>query len=566
MSMKNSFHIDFIEQLQGGMLHIEGYVIGDTDKVMARTVSGDVSFAPNGAKHTHETPQKDMMQVDVLSADIVVGTIDRLEFLDSTLRPMYIYANRYSGLGNLTGSYMKKNKRLYRKGRRAIVVRDGTKFRTALYEILFLLRIIGHWRLTSARYALYGKGRVANRISKSILILGEAVVTIPYALLLRITARIYKAHKKHPIWLVSDRGAAAGDSGEAFFRHISKQHSNDDYDIYFVLSKHSSDKSRIEQVGPVLDPGSFAYKLKFLLADKVISSHADVEVTNPFLRHIDRYVDHYRFDFVFLQHGIIRNDLSGWLNRYEKNISLFVTSAQREYDSLLKYPYYYRPENILLSGLPRYDLLENNPHKKLILAPTYRKGLLRLRTNQYGARGYDNEFKTSEYFLFYNRLLTDKRLHVAMKTAGMTGEFYLHPNFAAQRRDFAKNNYITIPNYPYDYKRAFAEGTLLVSDYSSVVFDFAYLKKPILYTHFDVETFFEGHTYTRGDFFSDEADGFGPVTYTYDDLVTQIIASIKDGCKMNKEYEERVDNFFKWHDRQNSERVYQAITRQQKEA
>ena len=33
----------------------------------------------------------------------------------------------------------------------------------------------------------------------------------------------------------------------------------------------------------------------------------------------------------------------------------------------------------------------------------------------------------------------------------------------------------------------------LVTDYSSVFFDFAYLKKPILYTQFDVESLTENH-------------------------------------------------------------------------
>ena len=33
------------------------------------------------------------------------------------------------------------------------------------------------------------------------------------------------------------------------------------------------------------------------------------------------------FDFVFLQHGIIKDDLSKWLQKRNKKIDLFVTSA-----------------------------------------------------------------------------------------------------------------------------------------------------------------------------------------------------------------------------------------------
>ena len=38
--------------------------------------------------------------------------------------------------------------------------------------------------------------------------------------------------------------------------------------------------------------------------------------------------DLYEFDFVFLQHGVVQDDLSGWLNKYQKNVRIFVTSAR----------------------------------------------------------------------------------------------------------------------------------------------------------------------------------------------------------------------------------------------
>ena len=38
-------------------------------------------------------------------------------------------------------------------------------------------------------------------------------------------------------------------------------------------------------------------------------------------------------DYVFLQHGITKDDLSSWLNT-KKNMSLFVTATQDEYNSI----------------------------------------------------------------------------------------------------------------------------------------------------------------------------------------------------------------------------------------
>lgn len=438
-------------------------------------------------------------------------------------------------------------------------------------ELRMWVQIILNWRLRSA-YVQLQKLRTRNlkqlrfktkifEVLKPILIIGESVLMIPRAFILRAAYYVAVRNKKRPLWIISDRGMAAGDNGEALFRYITSLKERP-ADVYFVISKKSKDYDRIKAIGPTLNQSSLRYKLKFLLADKIISSQADIETTNPFIRQGDHYIDLFTFDFIFLQHGIIRHNLSTWLNRFNKNISLFITSAQKEYDSIFSNPYYYEADKVLLSGLPRYDYLNNTPNKKLILAPTYRKNLAKAKTDKNGARSYDPTFKASEYRTFYNRFMNDGRLRAALREAGMIGEFYLHPVFSAQRQDFDENKEFTILNFPYDYKKAFSEGELLVSDHSSVVFDFAYLKKPVAYAHFDVDTFFDGHSYDKSNFFVDEDDGFGGVYYDYDTLVEGVVESIKDGCAMSEKYRNRVDNFFYKIDQDNCKRVYDAIIRE----
>ena len=80
--------------------------------------------------------------------------------------------------------------------------------------------------------------------------------------------------------------------------------------------------------------------------------------------------------FIFLQHGVIQNDLSDWLNRYNKNISLFVTTTNQEYQSILTYPYYYDEKVVKKTGLPRYDLLYHNEKKYITIMPTWRAYLV----------------------------------------------------------------------------------------------------------------------------------------------------------------------------------------------
>ena len=68
----------------------------------------------------------------------------------------------------------------------------------------------------------------------------------------------------------------------------------------------------------------------------------------------------------------------------------------------------------------------------------------------------------------------------------------------------------------------------MLTDYSSVAFDFAYLRKPIVYAHFDKEAFFSGeHSYTAG-YFDYERDGFGE-----SDCVLGFLDAFRDGAKFD---------------------------------
>ena len=97
----------------------------------------------------------------------------------------------------------------------------------------------------------------------------------------------------------------------------------------------------------------------------------------------------------------------------------------------------------------------------------------------------------------------------------------------------------------------------MITDYSSVAFDFAYLHKPIVYTQFDVEQFFSKH-YLKG-YFDYVRDGFGEVEYDLDSTVDRIIEYMGNGCLLKDEYRKRIDTFFAFHDRQCCERVFAKI-------
>jgi len=294
-----------------------------------------------------------------------------------------------------------------------------------------------------------------------------------------------------------------------------------------------------------------------LLADKIISSQADDWVTNPFGRKQGYYRDLYNADFIFLQHGIIKDDLSVWLNCYEKNMKIFVTSADNEYKSVINGDYGFKEDIVKLTGLPRYDNLYDEKQKIITIMPTWRLSLASF-TQKDGLRPYSFSYKKSEYFKFYNNLINDKQLLEVMEKYGYIGIFVVHPSHVENYIDYENNNYFKIENDYADYQKIFREASLLITDYSSVAFDFAYLRKPVIYTQFDKEEFFKSHLYTEG-YFDYEKDGFGPVVYKYEDTVNEIIKYIENNCELNNKYQKRIDKFYKFNDRNNCKRVYEEI-------
>ena len=377
-------------------------------------------------------------------------------------------------------------------------------------------------------------------------------------LFVRIVYSIFKLFNNKKIWIVSDRPIVAGDNGFAFFRYLSTV-DNKQIKKYFVIDKKSSDYNKVKEYGKCLKYGSFYYKLMFLLSDKIISSQADPWVTNPFGWDIVYYQDLINNDFVFLQHGIIKDDLSTWLNIYQRRIKIFVTSVKDEYNSIIENSNYgYDKDVVKLTGLPRYDYLEDEKEKIIAILPTWRLSIAGNIDSETGMRVKNLNFKNSNYYNFYNRLINDSRLIDKMKETGYKGFFAVHPSHIANADDFEDNDVIKVLDEVPNYNEIFRKSSLLVSDYSSTPFDFAYMKKPVVYTQFDREDFFKSHLYTEG-YFSYEKNGFGPVLYDYDDTVNTIIKYIENDCIMEEKYKKRVDKFFCYTDKNNCKRVYEAI-------
>lgn len=377
--------------------------------------------------------------------------------------------------------------------------------------------------------------------------------------LVRAYSKLKNKLNKKQVWLLSDSIHRADDNGKIFFQYLCKKKPKK-VKLYFVIAKHSPDYNELKKYGKVVDFNSNRKKLLHLQATKIISSAFDEHVINPFEKYKELYRDLLvTQEFIFLQHGIIKDDMSSLLDRYKKNCSLFVTSALEEYQSILECDYYYSEKNVLLSGLPRYDSLYHNSKKLISIMPTWRRYLASKFDTNIGVWKLNHDFQNSSYFQFYNELLNHKSLLVKAKELNYTFIFMPHPNIAPHIDLFSRNENVEFICYSKPYREIYAESDLIINDYSSASFDFSYLRKPVIYTHFDKDEFFLGrHSYIQG-YFDYERDGFGEVEYDIESTVARIIEYMENGCQLKDKYRERIDNFFAFNDQNNCERVYNAI-------
>lgn len=332
-------------------------------------------------------------------------------------------------------------------------------------------------------------------------------------------------NKKKPIWMFMDRTDRADDNAEALFEYVQKDR---DIDSYFVIEESSKDYERLSKIGKTVPLYSEEHFLLALTADYILSSQCNGVVENPFWEKAEYFRDLYHNPkLIFLQHGVIKDDMSPTLNRFHTNFTGFITSTEAEYQSILQYPYDYTEQEVWLTGLPIFDKLYDNPQKIILIMPTWRKHLMHQEWNESQNKMdwvLNDGFENSIYFKRYDSLLHNRQLQAFCCKNGYRLAFMPHPIIEPYAKYFLRDgDDIFLWDASKSYLDAFAEGNLMITDYSSVAFEFAYLNKPVLYYQFDSEEFFATHTYRKG-YFDYEKDGFGEVV-TEEKALVDIITS-----------------------------------------
>lgn len=355
----------------------------------------------------------------------------------------------------------------------------------------------------------------------------------------------YPFLKNRRIWFYTDFPTIADDNGKYLFKYSVDQNEKG-IDKYFIIDENTSDYEKMKEIGPVIGYKSMKHRILGLFAEKIITSHPDNNYIYAFWGHYPNFAGLLKSSTIFLQHGITLNNISGWLNKYDKNLDMMVTASKMEYDSIFKYYYNYEKDIIHLVGFPRFDSLRDEKTKTLLLMPSWRRYLT--NENKY-------TISNSSYFKTYNSLINNKKLIEKTKELGYNVIFRPHPHVYQYIGLFDENDVIKIDYERGSYQELFKKGALLITDYSSVAFDFAYLKKPVLYYQYGEDYHFN----LEESYFDYETMGFGEVCKTEDELVDMICEYMENGCEMKEKHAQNVEDYFTFTDHNNCQRVHDAI-------
>lgn len=369
---------------------------------------------------------------------------------------------------------------------------------------------------------------------------------IQYCFFCLITPLAYLLYKNKYPWIICERGDDARDNGYIMFKYL--RHEQQYINVYYLIKKKSVDYPKVKSLGKVVRYKSFKHWLLYRAAECRMSTHLTAFAPGNY---IGEWFKHHKQGGinVFLQHGITHNEFPS--NYYEYNGSdLFICGAKPEYDHISKNCHY--PEgNVVYTGFSRFDELHNYETKNQILVmPTWRSYLQGLSKV---------EFKQSKYFQAWDSLLRSKELNDKLEKENTKLVFYIH--YSLQKYSDCFTGYdsnVTIADFNhYDVQTLLKESIFLITDYSSIFFDFAYMRKPLIYYQFDENEFYDKH-YQRS-YFNHRENGFGEVVNNEQNLTSSIIKLMDCNYKLDEMYLKRINYFFTLYDSNNSKRIFDSI-------
>lgn len=346
--------------------------------------------------------------------------------------------------------------------------------------------------------------------------------------------------KDDNIWLIGERYNTAQDNGIVFFNWLRE---NTAVEAYYVIEDNNEDFELIRHNPHVVVFGSQQHFDVALKAKVLLGTH-DLENILPYkpAAGFFGYEETYK---VFLQHGVLgRKNVEYHKKYYDLPFDLFIVSSDAEKSAIVVDEMGYDEDEVVVTGLARFDqLVQTEAPKDILLMPTWRDWI-----------NTDARFLESDYFAAYSSLIRNEKLLQLLDDYKVNLNFYPHyraQDYFQHESEHLHDRIKFIPFGSETVQNLLLRHALLLTDYSSVSFDFSLLKKPVIYFHFDEERFFR-----RGILRPIEETFIGGIATTEDEMVELIRERIKHQFS-NYDYD--ISGIIKYNNLSNCERIYEQV-------
>lgn len=273
----------------------------------------------------------------------------------------------------------------------------------------------------------------------------------------------------------------AQENGFLFFKYLVEKYKRR-YNIYYLISKESTDLNNLASYQNHIVYYKTVENIQLIQqADVICHTHMS-EYALPFISNKTKAFLQKK-NRIFLQHGILGSrDVSNLYGNSEdeKVADKFIVSSAQEKDIIVR-DYNFQEDNVVITGLARFDrvikerrktLKKFKNRKKILVMPTWRRGLNVLSDEQFLGTSYYKEFQS---------LITSQSLEELAKRKNLSISFYLHRNFQQYTHLFESDFVQVLAQNEYAVNELLADYQILITDYSSVGSDFALMHKKVLY-------------------------------------------------------------------------------------
>ena len=212
-------------------------------------------------------------------------------------------------------------------------------------------------------------------------------------------------------------------------------------------------------------------------------------------------------------------------------------------------------KGMLETGYPRNDILHDENRDAIAQMVKSKLGIPKdKKTILYAPTWRDDEFYTKGRYKFTLKLdlqLLKEKLGNDYVILLRTHYFIADALDVTGLEDFAYN----LSKYD-DISELYLISDILITDYSSVFFDYANLRRPMLFFTYDLEKY---RDVLRGFYIDIEAELPGPMLFTTEEIITAInnIGGLQ--LEYQKKYDAFYDKYCSWEDGNASKRVAEAV-------